>query len=107
MNATHVIQILLMAGHFRMVPVLDCTPHMDTLQCIIELTIRRSGNYCPNGYDYSQSNTAKRYMIMRNALEAQNRTILYSLCEWGRADVQTWGNETAHSWRSTGDIFRE
>jgi alpha-galactosidase len=41
---------------------------------------------------------------MRDALEAQNRTILYSLCEWGQADVEAWGNETGNSWRMSGDI---
>jgi alpha-galactosidase len=42
---------------------------------------------------------------MRDALAQQNRTILYSLCEWGQAAVETWGNETAQSWRVTDDIF--
>jgi len=41
---------------------------------------------------------------MRDALLAQNRTILYSLCEWGHANVQTWGNQTGSSWRHSGDI---
>jgi len=41
---------------------------------------------------------------MRDALLSTNRTILYSLCEWGSAGVQTWGNATGASWRSTGDI---
>lgn len=41
---------------------------------------------------------------MRDALEAQNRTILYSLCEWGQADVEEWGNATGNSWRMSGDI---
>lgn len=41
---------------------------------------------------------------MRDALERQNRTILYSLCEWGNAGVQEWGNATGNSWRATGDI---
>jgi alpha-galactosidase len=58
----------------------------------------------PAGYDWSTSNTAERYRIMRDALEAQNRTILYSLCCWGDADVVTWGNATANSWRMSGDI---
>lgn len=61
-------------------------------------------DFCPSGYDYSQSMTAKRYDTMRDALLAQNRTFLYSLCEWGDQDVWTWGNETANSWRTTGDI---
>jgi len=41
---------------------------------------------------------------MRDALLAQNRTILYSLCEWGHGEVWNWGNETGNSWRTTGDI---
>ncbi|KAI2643351.1 glycoside hydrolase family 27 protein [Xylaria nigripes] len=61
-------------------------------------------NYCPPGYDYSKSNSAKRYTTMRDALQAQNRTILYSLCEWGTAGVEQWGNKTSNSWRMSGDI---
>jgi alpha-galactosidase len=58
----------------------------------------------PAGYDWGSSPTAHRYAIMRDALLAQNRTILYSLCEWGDAAVDTWGNSTANSWRMSGDI---
>ena len=58
----------------------------------------------PASYNWGTSNTAKRYGIMRDALLAQNRTILYSLCEWGQADVEAWGNSTGNSWRITGDI---
>jgi len=58
----------------------------------------------PAGYDWSTSNTAQRYRNMRDALLAQNRTILYSLCEWGQADVEVWGNATGNSWRMSGDI---
>ncbi|KAF2104468.1 glycoside hydrolase [Rhizodiscina lignyota] len=61
-------------------------------------------DFCPSDYDFSKSNTAKRYAIMRDAIEAAGRPMLYSLCEWGNMNVQTWGNETAHSWRATGDI---
>ncbi|RYC60802.1 hypothetical protein CHU98_g5387 [Xylaria longipes] len=63
-----------------------------------------SDNYCPSGYDYNTSNSAERYAIMRDALQAQNRTILYSLCEWGTAGVEQWGNETGNSWRMSDDI---
>jgi len=59
---------------------------------------------CSPGFDYSKSKTAERYNRMRDALLAQNRTILYSLCNWGEANVQQWGNATGSSWRSTGDI---
>jgi alpha-galactosidase len=58
----------------------------------------------PPGYDWSTSNTAERYRIMRGALLAQNRTILYSLCEWGEAQVESWGNATGNSWRISNDI---
>jgi alpha-galactosidase len=44
---------------------------------------------------------------MRDALLAQNRTILYSLCDWGIADVDIWGNATGNSWRMSGDIAPE
>jgi alpha-galactosidase len=44
---------------------------------------------------------------MRDALAAQNRTILYSLCEWGTAGVETWGADVAVSWRMSGDINRK
>jgi alpha-galactosidase len=58
----------------------------------------------PAGYDWGTSNTAERYRIMRDALLAQNHTILYSLCEWGQADVEEWGATVGSSWRITGDI---
>jgi alpha-galactosidase len=63
-----------------------------------------SATDAPAGYDWSTSNNAIRYKIMRDALLAQNRTILYSICNWGHAAVQLWGNETGSSWRITGDI---
>lgn len=44
---------------------------------------------------------------MRDALLAQNRTIEYSLCAWGHAHVERWGNGTGHSWRMWGDIYPE
>lgn len=44
---------------------------------------------------------------MGDALQAQNRTILYSLCEWGMDEPWTWGNATAQSWRMSNDINGE
>ncbi|KAJ5223303.1 hypothetical protein N7468_007845 [Penicillium chermesinum] len=61
-------------------------------------------NPAPEGYNWTQSNTSVRYRRMRDALLNQNRTILYSLCDWGNADVNEWGNATGNSWRTTGDI---
>ncbi|KAK5797380.1 hypothetical protein VI817_003671 [Penicillium citrinum] len=61
-------------------------------------------NPAPKGYDWTSSKTFERYTAMRDALLGVNRTILYSLCDWGQADVNTWGNETGNSWRISGDI---
>ena len=38
-----------------------------------------------DGIDYSTSKTAQRFKTMEEALLKQNRTILYSLCEWGES----------------------
>ncbi|KAK8059243.1 hypothetical protein PG996_009173 [Apiospora saccharicola] len=59
----------------------------------------------PPGYDWSTSNSSTRYNRMRDALLAQDRTIQYSLCIWGHADVVSWGNDTGHSWRMYSDIY--
>ncbi|KAI8625200.1 glycoside hydrolase family 27 protein [Xylariaceae sp. FL1651] len=67
-------------------------------------TCINADDFCPTNYDYTTSNTAKRYAVMRDALQAQNRTILYSLCEWGDEGVEQWGNVTGNSWRMSGDI---
>lgn len=45
-----------------------------------------------------------RYPDMRDALNATGRPIFYSICSWGTEDVDTWGNVTGNSWRTTGDI---
>lgn len=36
-----------------------------------------------DGIDYTTKYTALKFQIMERELLAQNRTILYSLCEWG------------------------
>lgn len=48
----------------------------------------------------------QRYTAMRDALAATGRPIVFSICEWGRADpkVWTWGANVGNLWRTTGDI---
>mmetsp|Transcript_30617 Transcript_30617/g.99518 ORF Transcript_30617/g.99518 Transcript_30617/m.99518 type:complete len:481 (-) Transcript_30617:38-1480(-) len=46
----------------------------------------------------------RRYPVMRDALNATGRPILFSMCEWGVNDVWTWGADVGNSWRTTGDI---
>ena len=45
------------------------------------------------------------YRLMGEALRAQNRDIVFSLCQYGMGDVSTWGaNVGGNCWRTTGDI---
>ncbi|KAK4557021.1 hypothetical protein LTR86_006002 [Recurvomyces mirabilis] len=57
-----------------------------------------------DGNNYTAKYTALKFRIMQQALQAQNRTILYSLCEWGVDEPWTWGNTTGSSWRMSNDI---
>jgi alpha-galactosidase len=61
-------------------------------------------NPAPAGYNWATSKTHTRYTRMRDALLSVDRTILFSLCDWGDADVNTWANGTGNSWRMSGDI---
>ncbi len=45
------------------------------------------------------------YQQMGQALRATGRPIIYSLCQYGRDKVGTWGRDVGgHLWRTTGDI---
>ena len=47
----------------------------------------------------------KPYRVMHEALEKQSRDILFSLCQYGNANVWEWGADVGgNSWRTTGDI---
>lgn len=47
----------------------------------------------------------KPYITMQKQLLAQNRDIVYSLCQYGMKDVWQWGRAVdANCWRTTGDI---
>jgi len=47
----------------------------------------------------------KPYRLMGEALRKTNRDILYSLCQYGMADVWKWGPSIGgNAWRTTGDI---
>jgi len=54
--------------------------------------------------DWSQSNTAKRYRQMSQAIASLSQPLFLELCEWGQAQVWTWGATIGQSWRMTGDI---
>ena len=54
---------------------------------------------------YSDDEMQAVYQKMGDALHNAGRPILYSLCQYGRADVWKWGAEVGgNAWRTTGDI---
>ncbi len=58
-------------------------------------------------YDWCYTNDINpkgAYALMRNALRAAGRPILFSMCEWGSSKPWEWAAEVGHSWRTTGDI---
>ena len=55
--------------------------------------------------DRSVASYIRPYLKMQEYLRQQPRDIFYSLCQYGMADVWTWGPFVdANSWRTTGDI---
>jgi hypothetical protein len=55
--------------------------------------------------DTSLAERKKPYFVMRDALDAVNRDIVYSLCQYGMSKVWQWGDEVGGNlWRTTGDI---
>ncbi|MDR1809263.1 MAG: putative Ig domain-containing protein [Prevotella sp.] len=68
-------------------------------------------DWCDYGriYDREKDNSLsahlKPYQVMEKALKAQNRDIVYSLCQYGMRDVWQWGAAVnGNLWRTTGDI---
>lgn len=59
-------------------------------------------------YDWCNNediNPVGAYGLMRDALHAAGRPILFSMCEWGSNKPWTWAEKVGHSWRTTGDIW--
>ncbi len=59
-------------------------------------------------YDWCETediNPKGAYNLMRDALYAAGRPILFSMCEWGDNQPWEWAQETGHMWRTTGDIY--
>jgi len=58
-------------------------------------------------YDWCNTGTQDAmasYSIMRDALYAAGRPIVFSICEWGKSRPWEWAQEVGHLWRTTGDI---
>ncbi len=59
-------------------------------------------------YDWCNTTTqdAKAsYTLMRDALRATGRPIVFSLCDWGTAKPWLWAGEVGQLWRTNGDLL--
>lgn len=57
--------------------------------------------------DNSREELMKPYKLMRSALDASGRDIVYSMCQYGMGNVWEWGADESiagNLWRTTGDI---
>jgi alpha-galactosidase len=62
-------------------------------------------DWCSARNIYTDEEMQAVYQKMGDALHAAGRPIVYSLCQYGRADVWKWGPGVgANLWRTTGDI---
>jgi len=62
-------------------------------------------DWCSARNLYTDEEMQAVYQRMGDALRAAGRPIVYSLCQYGRADVWKWGPEVSGNlWRTTGDI---
>jgi alpha-galactosidase len=58
-------------------------------------------------YDWCNTSTQdapSSYEIMRAALDASGRAIVFSICEWGKNKPWLWAKNIGNLWRTTGDI---
>src|SRR5574344_3165334 len=58
-------------------------------------------------YDWCNTtniNAKGAYPLIRDALHAAGRPILFSICEWGSNNPWKWARDVGHSWRTTTDI---
>ncbi|MCC6234229.1 MAG: putative Ig domain-containing protein [Verrucomicrobiales bacterium] len=49
----------------------------------------------------------KPYRLIWSELQKQSRDIVHNLCQYGMADVWTWGGTVGNCWRTTGDLGLE
>jgi alpha-galactosidase len=57
-------------------------------------------DWCSHG----TQNAEASYRLMRDALDASGRLIVFSICEWGSNKPWLWAGGIGHLWRTTGDI---
>ncbi len=64
-------------------------------------------DYVKHDWCFCESKDLKEpYRVMRTALDKADRDIVYSMCQYGKGDVWTWGGEVGGNlWRTTFDIL--
>jgi alpha-galactosidase len=62
-------------------------------------------DWCSAAQVYDEHSMPAAYAKMGQALHATGRPIVFSLCQYGKLNVSTWGaNVGGNLWRTTGDI---
>jgi hypothetical protein len=59
---------------------------------------------CSSNGGSTTADYVNRYSVMRDALAATGRPIVYSIGAWGLNAPWTWGGGIGNLWRTTGDI---
>lgn len=54
--------------------------------------------------NHSTQDSRASYSLMRDALAASGRPIVFSICEWGSTKPWLWAGNVGNLWRTTGDI---
>ena len=62
-------------------------------------------DWCSAGLIYDDDEMPAVYQKMAEAMRATGRPMVYSICQYGRAEVWKWGGDAGGNlWRTTGDI---
>ncbi len=62
-------------------------------------------DWCSAGLIYDDAEMPAVYLKMAAAIRATGRPMVFSICQYGRADVWKWGADAGGNlWRTTGDI---
>ncbi len=62
-------------------------------------------DWCSAGLIYDDAEMPPVYLKMAEAIRAAGRPMVFSICQYGRADVWKWGPDAGGNlWRTTGDI---